>query len=289
VTETTGSGSTPPTNTSVTGGASAPGGAPGEPTARQYLLDLHYGQGIPYAEISRRLGRSTRLLRFVATGQKPGRNLTEALREFATTGQVTAEPQRRTTAAGGRARIRAQRGTPSIVPPPPRQAPQPARRPSPPAPTRPPTTGPSRSAARSAQQPDFTVRDPETRNTFRQLSDINPNTQRGNHSLQAPKARWSYGRWAANNAFAQIARDAATLGQRLHAAIHVEIGTGPNKRRLPPIKLGGKGGYDAGNVSTAITAEGGDAFGWLATQIEGRYPEFEAEQWTVIAVDVDVW
>jgi len=255
----------------------------GEPTARQYLLDLHYGQGIPYAEISRRLGRSARLLRFVAAGQKPGRNLTPALRELATTGQVTAEPQRRITAAGERARIRGRRGTPSVVPPPPRQ---PTRRPARPTP---PPTGPSRSAARSAQQPDFTVRDPEPRNTFRQLSDINPATQRGNHSLQAPKARWSYGRWAANNAFAQIAQDAATLGQRLHAAIHVEIGTGPNKRRLPPIKLGGKGGYDAGNVTTAITAEGGDAFGWLAIQIEGRYPEFEAEQWTVIAVDVDVW
>lgn len=270
---------TPPTNT--------PTGEEG-PSARQYLLDLHYGQGVSYAEISRRLGRSTRLLRFVANGQKPGRNLTPALRELAATGQVTAEPQRRTTAAGERARIRARRGAPSIVPPPPRET-QPTRRPAQPAPPRPPATGPSRSSARSAQQPDFTVRDPEARNTFRQLSDINPNTQRGNHSLQAPKARWSYGRWAANNAFTQIARDAATLGQRLHAAIHVEIGTGPNKRRLPPIKLGGKGGYDAGNVNTAITAEGGDAFGWLATQIEGRYPEFEAEQWTVIAVDVDVW
>lgn len=258
---------------------------PGEPTARQYLLDLHYGQGVPYAEISRQLGRSTRLLRFVAAGQKPGRNLTPALRELATTGQVTAEPQRRTTAAGQRARIRARPGSPSIVPPPPRETPPPRRS----APPRPPAPRPSGSSARSAQQPDFTVRDPENRNTFRQLTDINPATQRGNHSLQAPKARWSYGRWAANNAFSKIAQDAATLGQRLHAAIHVEIGTGPNKRRLPPIKLGGKGGYDAGNVATAITAEGGDAFGWLASQIEDRYPEFEAEQWTVIAVDVDVW
>jgi hypothetical protein len=35
--------------------------------------------------------------------------------------------------------------------------------------------------------------------------------------------------------------------------------------------------------------QGGDAFGWLAGQIEGRYPELEAEQWTVISVDVDVW
>lgn len=253
----------------------------GEPTARQYLLDLHYGQGIPYAEIARRLGRSPRLLRFVAAGQKPGRNLTPALRELAATGQVTAEPQRRTTAAGQPARVRSRRGTPSVVPPAPRAQPTPT-------PARP-ATAPPPPSARSAQQPDFTVREPEARNTFHQLSDINPTTQRGNHSLQAPKARWSFGRWAANNAFAQIARDAANLGQRLHAAIHVEIGTGPNKRRLPPIKLGGKGGYDAGNVNTAITAEGGDAFGWLATQIEGRYPEFEAEQWTVIAVDVDVW
>lgn len=254
------------------------------PSARQYLLDLHYGQGMSYAEISRRLGRSSRLLRFVAAGQKPGRNLTPALRELASTGQVTAEPARRTTATGDRARIRARRGTPSIVPPEPRQTRPPRKT----APTRPPAA-PARSAARSAQQPDFTVREPEARNTFRQLSDINPATQRGNHSLQAPKARWSFGRWAANNAFSQIAQDAANLGQRLHAAIHVEIGTGANKRRLPPIKLGGKGGYDAGNVNTAITAEGGDAFGWLATQIEGRYPEFEAEEWTVIAVDVDVW
>ena len=82
---------------------------------------------------------------------------------------------------------------------------------------------------------------------------------------------------------------AAGLGLRLHAAVHVEIGTGANKRRLPPVKLGGNGGYAATNVATALQAEGGDAVSWLAGQIEGRYPEFETEQWTVISVDVDVW
>jgi hypothetical protein len=93
-----------PTSTGDTGGTPLTGSG-GGPTARQHLLDLHYGQGAAYAEISRRLGRSTPLLRFVATEQKPGSNLTGALRELATTGQVSAEPQQRTTAAGERARI----------------------------------------------------------------------------------------------------------------------------------------------------------------------------------------
>lgn len=35
---------------------------------------------------------------------------------------------------------------------------------------------------------------------------------------------------------------------------HIEIGTGPNQRRLPPIKLGGNGGYDAGDVTTPPSA-----------------------------------
>ena len=270
-----------------------PGGGSGsttEPTAQQYLLDLHFGQGLSYAEIARRLGRSPRLLGFVARGQKPGRNLTPALRELSVTGAVTAEPARRVTASGQRARVRSRTG--AVVPPPPRGEVPSTTSSTPPVggrrPNQPPQTL-ARSSARSAQQPDFTVREPEARNTFRQVSDVNEATQRGNHSLQAPKARWSYNRWAANNAFTKIATDAARLGLRLHAAVHVEIGTGANKRRLPPVKLGGNGGYAAANVATALQAEGGDAFSWLAGQIEGRYPEFETEQWTVISVDVDVW
>ena len=272
--------------TTPTGGS----GPATEPTAQQYLLDLHFGQGLSYAEIARRLGRSPRLLGFVARGQKPGRNLTPALRELSVTGAVTAEPARRVAASGQRARVRSPTG--AVVPPPPRGTVPSTTSSAPPVggrrPNQPPQTL-ARSTARSAQQPDFTVREPEARNTFRQVSDVNEATQRGNHSLQAPKARWSHNRWAANNAFTKIATDAARLGLRLHAAVHVEIGTGANRRRLPPVKLGGNGGYAAANVAAALQAEGGDAFGWLSGQIEGRYPELEAEQWTVISVDVDVW
>jgi len=278
---------TAPTPPGGTGPTSSP---PAEPTAHQYLQDLHFGQGLSYADIARRLGRSPRLLGFVARGQKPGRNLTPALRELSVTGAVTAEPARRVAASGQRARVRSRTGP--VVPPPPRGTVPSTTSSAPPAggrrPNQPPQTL-TGSSARSAQQPDFTIREPEARNTFRQVSDVNETTQRGNHSLQAPKARWSYNRWAANNAFAKIASDAAQLGLRLHAAVHVEVGTGANRRRLPPVKLGGNGGYAAANVAAALQAEGGDAFAWLAGQIEGRYPEFEAEQWTVISVDVDVW
>lgn len=262
-----------------------------QPTAQQYLRDLHYAQGLSYAEIARRLGRSPRLLFFVASGQKPGRNLVPALRELAVTGQITAEPERRTTTSGQPARVRGRRGHPSVAPPPPRRRqPQPDEPPDdePDGRPEPPTTA-TRPPSRSGQQPDFTVRDPEASDTLRVLSDVNPATLRGNHSLQAPKSRSSFGRWQANDALAKIARDAARLGLRLHASIHVETGRGRNRRRRPPIRIGGNGGYAATNVNLAIQAEGGDSFAWLASQIEDRYPEFQTEQWTVIGVDIDVW
>src|SRR3954469_14752704 len=156
-----------------------------EPTAQQYLLDLHFGQGLSYAEIARRLDRSPRLLGFVARGQKPGRNLTPALRELAVTGAVTAEPARRVSASGQRARVRSRSG--AVVPPPPRGTVPSTTSSAPPVggrrPNQPPQTL-ARSTAGWAEQPDFTVREPEARNTFRQISDVNEATQRGNHSLQ---------------------------------------------------------------------------------------------------------
>lgn len=262
-----------------------------EPSAQQYLRDLHYGQGLSYAEIARRLGRSPRLLFFVAGGQKPGRNLLPALRELSLTGQVTAEPERRTTTSGRPARVRGRRGQPSVVPPPPRvRQRQPDEPPDDEMDERPePPVAAARPSSRSGRQPDFTVRAPEADDTFRVVSDVNPATLRGSHSLQAPKSRFSFDRLQANDALARIARDAARLGLRLHASIHVETGSGRRRKRQRPIRVGGHGGYAASDVVVAIQAEGGDSLGWLASQIDDRYSEFGTEQWTVIGVDVDVW
>ena len=55
------------------------------------------------------------------------------------------------------------------------------------------------------------------------------------------------------------------------------------------VRLGGKGGYDAGDVRRGIRVEGDDPFEWLSTPVEDRYPELTEDTWTVVSVDMDVW
>ena len=83
--------------------------------------------------------------------------------------------------------------------------------------------------------------------------------------------------------------DRARLGlKRMQFTVWVEVGAAGQRQRRP-VRVGGHGGYDAADVARSIQAEGDDPFGWLGTQVEGRYPELVEGPWTVVSVDLDVW
>ena len=69
------------------------------------LIAQLIGQGYSYSTIGKGLGRDRSLIRQVAVGSKPGRNLTEALGQL-TRGASTAEPPRRVASSGELARVR---------------------------------------------------------------------------------------------------------------------------------------------------------------------------------------
>ena len=257
--------------------------------ARQLLQNL-LAQGWTKTETARRLGRSRRLLDFVLAGQKPGTNLRQGLYELGQHGDIRTPPTRRLTSTGAPARVRGRRGQPSVVPAAPPPAGRPAAATRTPAPSRPPAT--RRRApqpSRSTDQPEFTQRPLEGRNTLNHEQHVlGPNGEREFHRIRVPKAHQAWNRELGREIVTDVVERARSRLKRLQFTVWVEIGTGRNKERRA-VRLGGKGGYDAGDVRRGIMVEGEDPFEWLSTQVEDRYPELTEDTWTVVSVDMDVW
>jgi len=250
--------------------------------ARQLLQDL-LAQGRTKTDIARSLGRSPRLLDFVLTGQKPGANLRQGLHELGQTGQVRTPPARRLSRTGTPARVRGRSGQPSVTPAVPvqtagQQPAAPARR-----------TARQRAESRSTDQPEFTQQPLTGPNTFsHQQTTLGPNGEREFHRIQVPRAHLAWNRERGREIVSEIV-DRARVGlKRMQFTAWVEVGAAGQRQRRP-VRVGGHGGYDAGDVARSITAEGDDPFGWLSTQVEGRYPELVEGPWTVVSVDIDVW
>lgn len=55
------------------------------------------------------------------------------------------------------------------------------------------------------------------------------------------------------------------------------------------LKLGHKSGYDPAAIAAVIDAKGGDAWGWMRSQIEDRYPAKNHPNLVVVGVDLDVY
>lgn len=317
------------------------------PTARQYLQDLHYGQGVTWREIAAQLGRSERLVRMVATGERRGDNLTTALRELSTAGQLSQPPPRRTNAAGNPVPVRARGGgtrtpqQPTAATPtrrPPRQPPTPASGGRQPRTAQPRLTAQEyihqlrqrgmsvaeiaaqvgvstghiyaigngrrrgtaiaarlmeitrrtrRRRSQSTEQPGFTDRTVEGRNTLDVQSEIHPTSGREFHRIRGPRGRRAWNRHEAMQAINDRLATAARNRRRFHGTVWVAMAGGERR----PVRLGGHGGYDAEAAWSAISsAQGGDSLGWLTSQVAGRYPELDdTGNWDVVAFDVDIW
>lgn len=266
-----------------------PRGPADDVDARQLLQNL-LAQGWTKTDTARRLGRSRRLLDFILAGQKPGTNLRQSLYELNQVGDVQTPPNRRLTSTGTPARVRGRRGQPAVVPtlPPPARRPGP-RTPRPPA-TRPPAIRQRRpQPSRSTDQPEFTQRPLQGPNTLNhEQYTLGPNGEREFHRIQVPKAQQATNRERGREIVTDVVERARNGLKRMQFTVWVEIGTGRNKQRRA-VRLGGKGGYDAGDVRRGIRVEADDPFEWLATQVEDRYPELGEDTWTVISVDMDVW
>lgn len=83
-------------------------------TSAELIAEL-LASGETYASIGRAIGRDKSLIRQVARGTKPGRNLTDALAAV-TRREHVPEPPRRRTRTGEPARVRQPRSTPASTP-----------------------------------------------------------------------------------------------------------------------------------------------------------------------------
>lgn len=113
---------TEPTDTTST----EPAPQPATSAAADLLATLR-SQGATWTSIAAAVGRDTRLLYYVANGDKPGHNLIQALTELVDTGEVRNPPPRRQTRRGQRARVRGPEGT-TLIPAPVRPVTRPRQR-----------------------------------------------------------------------------------------------------------------------------------------------------------------
>lgn len=98
-------------------------GAAGDSEAAELLRAVLRDYGLTQGEVAKQLGGiSTRMLRHVLSGAKPGNAYLPALRELNARGRVTHPPERRKNKAGRPVPVRAKRGAPqkSVPPPAPR-------------------------------------------------------------------------------------------------------------------------------------------------------------------------
>lgn len=240
-------------------------------TSRELLQALR-ADGQSMTAIAAALGRSPRLLRFIANGDKPGTNLTAALDDLYRSGRVRTPPARRRRPDGQIVRVRGRRGRPSVIPP----------TPAPPAPsTRPPSSAPS------AQQPDFLP--PITPEGANRLAVDHTDFPGGRTKdvVRAPRRGWN--RELGNEAINDLIDGGITAGQRLQITAWVELDIAHNHQRIP-VLLGGKGGYDPNNLAMQIRIEQGDALQLISDQIvEDRYAELVSGDWSLVQVELDLW
>lgn len=241
-----------------------------EQSSSQELIHALRSQGHSYAEIGRRVGRDGSLIRQIANGIKPGRNLQGALAEFNDTGEVTTPPLRRTTSKGTLARIRGRRGAEPVIPTPP-----PGQR--------------IRTITPSTAQPEQLRKTAPTgqRNTLDHQEHRMPGG-RELHRITVPKSNQSANRQAGSGIVAEIVAKAAAAGRRISGTVWAEIRRKDGTKDRIPVQIGGHGGYSAQSAKDAIEGTPGGGFGWLTGQVDKRYPEFEGG-YTVVGFDIDVW
>lgn len=243
---------------------------PTTPSSQELIADLR-AQGMSYSHIGRQLGRDSSLIGQIAAGKKPGTNLTAALTELATTGTITHPPQRRTSRAGGLARVRggkANQGESVYPTAPPGQ--------------RVPTATPSTAQPR----PIPTTTPSGVRNRFKHTPHYMPGG-RELHQVTAPIRKSAETRKAGNQILAGIIDHAQAAGKRFTATVYAQITRNGRTERIP-VTIGGKGGYSAQNAADAVRSYNGDVLEWLDSQIQGRYPEFEGG-FVVVGATVDIW
>lgn len=241
------------------------------PSSRQYILDL-LAQGNSYASIGRQLGRDGSLIRQISLGKKPGTNLNDALGELSTTGQVRHVPYRRTTSAGGLAKVRGKKGDESRIP----SAP-PGQR--------------IRTASKAADQPEeqFRRAAQEGRNLLRHEVNRHPNGSQF-HRITVPKRLSSANRKSGNEIVRDVLNTARGEGRRFSATVWADIERKDGTKAKIPIALGGTGGYTAQAAFDAIEADSsGDGFGWFQGQVSRRYPKGTFKSMVITGIDLNTW
>ncbi len=285
-------------------------------SAERLIDDLVTSGRYSQAELADILDRSPSLISKIRHGKKPGANLLGALRELDERDAVTQTPTRRRRKDGTVAKVRGKRGQGSVVPRIPEEplTPTEVRR------RHRPTRAPHQERDVQAQgrdlrdepdttdvaqapppvehpaQPRLEKPRPPARNRLHFDVTTLPNGQRAALARWNPRNAGDRDRVA--DALADLVRHAAARGDRFQAVVQYEF-----DGQKYPVELGRKGGYNAGNILSALAKledDGGNFIDWLHTQcldrpaprtaVPGGSPTAEAvARGRMVEVKFDTW
>lgn len=258
----------------------------------QQLITQLLADGHTYTSIGKQVGRSASTVRRVHHGQSSGGQLTRPLGELFRDGVVTHQALRPVTKSGHLAKVPGPDGT-WIEPPTPKGSSlprerelRPSKTPIAPRPGRVPSTG--------IDQPTFPEVDPTPRTIRRGKAKDQPllkahQWEGGRAFFQGTVSRTGKDRKIMSGEIIDAINGAQNAFRRCQLKVHtIEIlEDGSHMDRS--LKLGHKSGYDPAAIAAAIDAKGGDAWGWMRSQIEDRYPAKNHPNLVVVGVDLDVY
>ena len=238
-------------------------------TSSQQHIRALLARGESYSSIGKKLGRDGSLIRQISLGKKPGNNLTAALSELDSTGQVTHPARRRTTKRGGLAKVRGHKGEEAQTP-------------------IAPATQRVQPTAQASSQPAHLQRSvPVGRNTLRHEINRHPSGWEM-HRVTVPKRVNSTNRVEGDKIIKDVVDHARGQGRRLDATVWADIVRKDGSSARIPVRLGGSGGYTAQAAFDAIENAGG-ALGWVGTQLSRRYPKGSYKSLTITSIDIQTW
>lgn len=209
--------------------------------------------GLTWQEMAEQLGRSSRMIRKIATGESSGEHYRTSLTELYERGQVETMTPRRRTKAGKLARVRSKKGAKqkSTIPID--------------------TRGKRAPSVKRGRFSFNTTHLPE-----------------GNriHQIEMPRTPTSIGRkkglQAFDNTMLRITKSQAHTDKRVKVAITVEDENGQRRR----YEVGTKSGFHASDIRTDIRSDhNGNVEGWLRTQLNAVYPD--TGNYAVVGVDLN--
>lgn len=213
--------------------------------AAQLINQARERWGLSVNEMAEQMGRSPRMIRKIMRGETAGESYVPSLRETVNNGHPEHQPPRARRADGKLRNVRGKKGKKGVAPP-----------------------------ERKGRYVDLPKRGKATST----IEALGPGSRRS--TFQAPKTKGAKGRKEINQKIAKALRDErggtyrGRHGQfRSMKRVKFEAVTSTGRK----VTVGSKGGYSLSDVRKGVESYGGDALGWMSTQVQDRYVDTQGK------------